>query len=86
MIRRPQRVQQSFQGLIAAFEFLPLHRQRSVEQNDHGLRRTARAAFPTEPAPLPKPSSASASKNPGSFVLRTGAVSVGEGWPLTGFL
>jgi len=34
----------------------------------------------------PKPSNAWASKNPGSLVLRTGAVSVGDGWPLTGFL
>ena len=44
-------------------------------------------ALPDGPPPvLPNPSRASASKNPGSFVLRTGAVSAGEGWPLTGFL
>jgi integrase len=42
------------------------------------------AAFAAGVAPGPNPSNASASKKPGSFVLRTGAVSVGEGWPLTG--
>src|SRR5580658_5545383 len=31
-------MQQSFESLITALQFFPLHRERCIEQHDHGLR------------------------------------------------
>ena len=44
------------------------------------------AAFAEGAGEFPNPRRASASKKPGSLVVRIGAVSVGDGWPLTGFI
>jgi len=80
MICRPQRPQQSLESLIAALQLFPLHRKRMYRTE---LMIVLEAAlldaagiefafvFPPGAAPFPKPSSASASKKPGSFLLRT---------------
>src|SRR6266851_722158 len=39
-IRGSQRAKQRFQRLIAALQFLPLHRKRSIEEKHDGLCRT----------------------------------------------
>src|SRR5262249_23540847 len=73
-----QGTEQSFERLVAAFEFFPLHGERRIEQDHDGLWGGIRAGASLYVLRL-NPGSASAAKKPGSLVLRTGAISVGDG-------
>ena len=52
-IGRPQRPQQAFQDLVAAFQASPLHRERRIEEDDQSLRRSARSRFHSRSALQP---------------------------------